>query len=305
LIKEICYDLTVLVATKDRLQQITKLLESLENSSKIPGTVIVVHSGIDIEHALSKLNTTYKLVLMKSSIASQVYQKKLGLNSLPSFCNWVLFLDDDVVVYPNSIELLVDKYLSNVVYSKYAGFGLSIKNRVLRNSSEIVSFLLSIVKLYSSQPGHLTKAGHPQSYLGQKNNCEVDWLNGISVWRKNLTDHYFDVPFIPGYSAYEDVMFSYKVSRANNLLFTADVFVADQFLENPIPLTFKQFIAGSYARYVFVNTYPEMSKFWMISSQIVRNLDFILRSKNEGALGDRVSFAFTIWFKMLLRRLTF
>ncbi len=294
--------MTVLVATKDRSQQITRLLESLEYSSKIPATVIVVYAGLDVEPALSKLKTTYKLVIIKSEIASQVFQKKLGLNSLPLLCKWVLFLDDDVVVDPKTIELLFGKYLSDTNYSGYAGFGLAIKNRVVRKKSDFTNFLLSAFKLYSPRPGHVTRAGHPQSYLNHKSNFEVEWLNGISLWRKDVTKFYLEIPCIPGYAAYEDVMFSYEVSRKNKLLFTADVFVEDQLLENYKLLTTKQFIAGSYARYAFVTTRPEMSRFWLNSSQIIRNLHFVVHSKHEGTLRVRVGLTIKIWLKMVLHR---
>ncbi len=52
--KEIYPDLTVLIATKDRLNQITKLLNSLEKSTKLPSTVIVVYNGINIESEIER-----------------------------------------------------------------------------------------------------------------------------------------------------------------------------------------------------------------------------------------------------------
>ena len=73
--KEVYADLTVLIATKDRLNQITKLLNSLENSTKLPGTVIVVYNGINIESKIERFHTSFQLIIIKSDTASQVYQK--------------------------------------------------------------------------------------------------------------------------------------------------------------------------------------------------------------------------------------
>lgn len=298
--KEVYEDLTVLIATKDRLNQITQLLTSLGNSSISPGTVIVVYSGIDIESELQKFNALFKIIIIKSDTASQVYQKKLGLRSLPANCKWVLFLDDDVILEPNSVELLYTKYILNPDYANYRGFGLAIKNRNSRKNNKLVTYLLYLVKLYSFHPGDVTKGGHPQSYLNQTKNSDVAWLNGLSIWSRRVIDHYFNIPFISGYAAYEDVMFSYNVSRKDKLLFVSDVFVLDQIVESSKPLTLKQFIAGFYARYFFVISNPEMSKFWLTTGQVIRNVDFILRSKHEGNHMTRIQITSKLFFALLL-----
>ena len=298
--KEVYNDLTVLIATKDRLNQITQLLTSLENSSKLPGTVIVVYNGIDIESDIEKFNASFKLVIIKSDTASQVYQKKLGLSSLPINCQWVLFLDDDVIIEPYSIELLYEKYILHPDYVRYVGFGLAIKNRNIRKSNKLLKNLLYMVKLYSFTPGDVTKGGHPQSYLSQMGTCDVKWLNGVSVWARKVTDQYFDIPFISNYASYEDVMFSHKVSMQHKLLFASDIFVLDQIIEDVKPLTSKQFVAGYYARYFFVKSNPEMSKFWLIIGQIARNIDYIVRSRNEGNYMTRILLTSKLFFVLLL-----
>ena len=298
--KEIYPDLTVLIATKDRLNQITKLLSSLEKSTKLPSTVIVVYNGINIESEIERFNVLFQLVTIKSDIASQVHQKKLGLRALPPDCKWVLFLDDDVVIEPDSIELLYERYICNPSFSNCVGFGLAIRNRVYRNNNWLVRYMLYAMKLHSFSPGDVTIGGHPQSYLNQNNVCEVKWLNGLSIWSRGVTDQYFDVPLISDYAAYEDVMFSYTVGRKYRLLFASDIFVLDQILENDRPLSSKQFVAGCYARYFFVDTNPDMSKSWMITGQIIRNIDFILRSRHEGNYLNRIHLVLKSFFVILL-----
>jgi hypothetical protein len=298
--KEVYPDLTVLIATKDRLEQITKLLSSLENSTRLPGSVIVVYNGINIESEIEKFNTSFQLIIIASNTASQVHQKKLGLGVLPPDCEWVLFLDDDVVIEPESIEHLYERYIFNQSYSNFSGFGLAIKNRVYRNTNWLIKNILYAVKLYSFSPGDITTGGHPQSYLSQRSVCEVKWLNGLSIWSRKVTDQYFDIPLISDYAAYEDVMFSYTVGRKYKLLFASDVFVLDQISENNRPLSSKQFVAGCYARYFFVDSNPDMSKFWMITGQIIRSIDFILRSRHEGNYLKRVQLSLKLFFVILL-----
>jgi hypothetical protein len=298
--KEIYTDLTILIATKDRLNQITELLSSLEHSTKLPSTVIVVYNGVNIESVVDRFTALFKLIIIKSDTASQIHQKKLGLRSLPANCKWVLFLDDDVVIEPDTIELLHKKYIFNPNFSNYGGFGLAIKNRAYRDTNWLVKCILYAVKLHSFSPGDVTIGGHPQLYLNQNNVCEVKWLNGLSIWSREVTDQYLDIPFVSDYAAYEDVMFSYTVGKTYKLLFVSDIFVLDQILETNKPLTSKQFVAGCYARYFFVNSNSDMSKFWMIAGQMIRNIDFILRSRDEGNYLNRMHLALKSLFVIFL-----
>ena len=300
--KEVYDDLTILIATKDRVYQVTQLLNSLANSSILPGAVILVYSGINIESALEKFNTLFNIIIIQSDTPSQVHQKQLGLKSLQVNCKWVLFLDDDVIIESNSLERLYTKYILNPNFAKYEGFGLAIKNRISRKNNKLITFLLYLLKLYSYSPGSITKSGHPQSYLNQLNACDVAWLNGLSIWSRRVIDHYFDVPFISEYAAYEDVMFSYKVSRNNKLLFVPEIYVFDQTIENMKPLTLKQFVAGFYARYYFVDSNPEFSKFWLIVGQLVRNIDFIVRSRLEGTFVARIKISSNLFLHLLFSK---
>ena len=62
--KEIYTDLTILIATKDRLNQITQLLSSLAHSTKLPSTVIVVYNGVNIESEVDRFNDLFKLIII-------------------------------------------------------------------------------------------------------------------------------------------------------------------------------------------------------------------------------------------------
>jgi hypothetical protein len=295
------YDnLTVLVATKDRPAQIINLLESLSDSSMLPRQVIVVYNGINVTNNIEVYESKFDLRIIYSNIASQVYQKKIGLTLLSDDCDWVLFLDDDIVIELDSIEILFENYVRNDKYSEYAGFGLAIRNRKYRKLNILVKVLLFAAKLFSFKPGALTKGGHPQAYLDHKESRRVEWLNGISIWRRSEVNKYSEITNVAEYSAYEDVMFSYKVSQNQKLFFASDAFVQDQVEEDEIPLTCKQLIAATYARYNFVRLHPEFSIFWLLVGQVIRNIDFIFRSKSQGTIVDRIKLTSSICIKLFL-----
>ena len=285
--REVCTDLVILIATKDRPRQIMNLLKSLEISTMLPVEIIIVVNGEDINPQVEKFKNTLNIKIIKSDIGSQVFQKKLGLDHLPSTCKWVLFLDDDVLVNTDSIKLLINNYVLNNSYRQYAGFGMAIRNRRLRDVNHIIRYLLFVIKLFSFKPGSVTQGGHPQSYLNEIKSCEVEWLNGISLWKKEVLHLYRNIPSTAGYSAYEDVSFSYQVSRIHKLIFAADCFVSDQICQNNKPLTTNEFVLGCYARFVFVKSHSNMSCFWFAIGQVIRSVDFVIKSKVEGCLISR------------------
>ena len=287
--------LVVLVATKDRPAELMRFLQSLSKSTVMPERVIIVYSGIDISHNVQPYKSNFNLQIVPSSVSSQVFQKKLGLAFLPAECEWVLFLDDDVILESETIEVLFRKYVDDDKYIEYVGFGLAIRDRKYRKINILIKLFLYLVKIYSFTPGYVTKGGHPQIYLNLKVSSQVQWLNGISLWHRSQVIQYEQVENTAEYSAYEDVMFSYKISRNRKILFASDVYVQDQMQQHEAKLTYKQFVSGTYARYKFVNSYPEFSKFWLVIGQFARSLDYILWGKREIHITKRAKNAVQIY----------
>ena len=183
-------NLAVLIATKDRCIQLQKLLESICASSFLPSKVVVIYSGKDITSLANSFKEKLNIEVIYSEIASQSAQKLMGIKSLGNKHEWVFFLDDDLLLEIDTIKVIFNEYLTNPAYNKYSGFGLSILNRSRRNISSVTSRLLKLFYLYSDNPGTITKSGHAQSYLDYPTEIEVQWLNGISVWRSNVLSYY-------------------------------------------------------------------------------------------------------------------
>ena len=293
------HNLAVLIATKDRHNQLQKLLDSIYKSSNLPNKVVIVYSGEDITSVASSFQKKLNLELIYSAVASQTYQKSVGIKALGNTHNWVLFLDDDVALEVNTIERMYSEYLTNSMFADFAGFGLSIINRSTRKIHPFTLRILKFLNLYSSTPGTVTKSGHAQSYLDHPVEIEVQWLNGISVWKSEVLFQYPIIQTDNTYSAYEDVNFSYKVSKNNKLLFAPKAKVINQSTEGQTPLTINQFVYGGYLRYKFVFTNVELSKWRLLVTQLIRGLDFIFRSNKSSKIIERIAVTSSLWFNLL------
>ena len=128
---------------------------------------------------------------------------------------------------------------------------------------------------------------------------EVQWLNGISVWKSKVLYQYPVIQTDNTYSAYEDVNFSYKVSKNYKLLFGPKAKVVNQITEGQTPLTINQFVYGGYLRYKFVFANVELSKWWLLVAQLIRGLDFIFRSNESSKIIERIAAASSLYFNLL------
>jgi GT2 family glycosyltransferase len=292
-------NLAILIATKDRHNQLQKLLDSIYRSTNLPNKVVIVYSGKDITSVTSSFQKKIDLELIYSAVASQMYQKSIGIKALGNTHNWVLFLDDDVVLEVNTIERMYSEYLVNSMFADFVGFGLSILNRSTRKINPLTLRILKFLTLYSNTPGTVTKSGHAQSYLDNPVDFEVQWLNGISVWKSEVLFQYPIIQTDKTYSAYEDVNFSYKISKNNKLLFASKAKVINQSTEGQNPLTITQFVYGGYLRYKFVFTNVELSKWWLLFAQLIRGLDFIFRSNENSKITERFKASSILWFNLL------
>jgi hypothetical protein len=169
-------------------------------------------------------------------------------------------------------------FIDAVVTAELSWFGrdLKIEGIRYRNYSWFVRLILLLFYLYSNQKGKVLGSGHAQIYQDSLTDIETQWVNGISIWRIETLQSYGFISSKLSYSAYEDVIFSYGVSRDHPIIFASKVIVKSQDSEEIQPITLNQFKSGSYMRYFFVSKYPNLSRIKLLIAQLLRNVQFTL-----------------------------
>ena len=300
IMNKISLNFSILIATRNRPKELGLLLDSIMKLTILPRKLVIVYSGTDISQIVSEYNSILNIELIRSEIASQIFQKSEGIKALKGSDGWILFLDDDVLIDSKAIEILANRYIYNDKYSEYVGFGFAIKNTNHRKLNFLYKFLLYLFKLYSYKPGIITKSGHPQSYLDHSFDCDVSWLNGVSFWRSDVLKEYLKNTLVVEYSSYEDVIFSYAVSKKYNLLFASDVYVLNQNELDSQLMSSKQFLYGSDLRYDFVDTNKEFSKFWLLMAQLFRSFAYVTAKNSEISYFLRFRIVVTTWVNLLV-----
>jgi glycosyltransferase involved in cell wall biosynthesis len=292
--------IAILVATKNRPDKLNKLLESLTPSAHNINQIVIISSGQNISQVVADFKDSLNINHLHSKVSGQITQKIEGIKYIDERISWVLFLDDDITISKKAIDTLLNNYLTNPKFIDVKGFGLRINNLEFRKYTKKQIMILRVFGLYSDRGGSVLKSGHAQTYQKSIADIETEWLNGISAWRaESLSSYSSRFPEI-NYAAYEDVIYSYKVSRNNRLLFASAVSVVNQDHEIYTPLTFAQYRAGSYMRYLFVSENRNLSKLSLLIAQLFRTIDFTISGDLNMSKVTRFAKSFIIWWDLFL-----
>jgi glycosyltransferase involved in cell wall biosynthesis len=292
--------IAVLVATKNRPDKLTKLLESLTLSTNFISQIVIVSSGQNISQVIANFSDSLNIKHLHSEVSGQITQKMQGIKHIDQSIKWVLFLDDDITISEQAFETLINRYLRNPKFTEVYGFGLKINNIEFRKYTRRTKTFLRTFGLYSNKSGSVLKSGHAQTYQDSLSDIETQWLNGISIWRVEALKSYGSRFQAINYAAYEDVIFSYRVSRNNRLIFASTVPVVNQDVEKYIRLTFTQYKAGSYMRYLFVTENRNLSKSILLIAQLFRTFDFTINGDLNIPILKRFLKSFFIWCDLFL-----
>ncbi|MGE0558328.1 MAG: glycosyltransferase family 2 protein [Burkholderiales bacterium] len=206
------HKLALVVPTKDRPDDLGKLLSSLEAQTRLPDQLIVVDgSNPDIQHVIDRfpgLQVDYVRVYPPS--LSQ--QRNAGMQRLDPEITLAGYLDDDIVLEPSAIEVMLRFW--STAGTDIGGAAFNITNAARPNWVCLKSLLLVDAAL----PGQMLPSGFPSTIGFQQVDIETDWLyGGATVWRREIADRYSYDEWFLGMGFLEDVDFSFRVRREYRL----------------------------------------------------------------------------------------
>ena len=210
--------ITVVIATKDRAEDLKRFLASLDQQTLQPGELIIVDASKDPSTAdmirVRKQSAIYPITYLQSR-PGLTAQRNIGIEH--STGRFICFFDDDIVLDTDYLEVVHGTFLENAA----AGVG-GIAGRITNTSGTrhpIDSLIKKVFFLTDSGSGRLKPSGFPEHRNdGQK--AFVNVLSGccMAYSREVLADFKFDER-LTGYCYLEDIDFSYRVSKKYRLLY--------------------------------------------------------------------------------------
>ncbi len=260
-------NLSIVIPTRNRTIEIKKTLEYLSKSSFFFKEIIIVDSS-DLKNRLSKkvLNKynkiNVKLIFSKPSIS---LQRNIGLKKVNKKSNYVMFLDDDISFYKNSLKKMY-YFIKKLKIFNGLGFNLIIKNE--NNIVEKIkkSYFFKFLGIYDNRSGVITKSGWQTKAINLKKNLYVEWLPTQAVIYnfQVVKEKKFDLRY-GKYSYLEDLDFSYSL-RKNLIIYSKAKYHSDNIVKRNLLMFGNKEIIN---RFIFVKKFKINLKYFYLGCLVL------------------------------------
>lgn len=217
-------ELAIIIPTKDRPKELNRLLNSIIKQETEIGKVIIVFSGEDINFIVEKYKKLIPIISIRSN-PGQIHQRNKGISLLDDKIKLVACIDDDLVFKRNAFLEMMKFW--NETHPETAGVGFNIINLKKPKSFLLMNYL----KIKSDVPGKILKNGSNTWITNIDSDIKTEWLNGgATVWKKTILKKYKNKEIKSEWACFEDVIFSYPLSKKYSMYVCADAkVVVDEF----------------------------------------------------------------------------
>jgi glycosyltransferase involved in cell wall biosynthesis len=211
------------VATKDRPDDLSRMLKSLAAQTRSPDLVAVVDSSaVPVSHLVNEFREQLPVHYLQYFPPSASAQRNAGIRAVPSSMDLIAFLDDDATLEPEALERMLAFWAKAA--PDVGGAAFNMVNHPEQALSRLKRWpLVKRLGIYSGRPGQVMPSGWQTMTGFVSTDLFVDWLPSTAVvWRsKILRTCRFD-EFYHGYSYLEDLDFSYMIRRRWRLIVVAN-----------------------------------------------------------------------------------
>lgn len=208
--------LSIVVCTKDRPEDLRRLLISIVDQTLSPNKIIIVDGSDEPVKAVVDQFKNLEIDYITVRPPSLPRQRNVGISHLEQSTEWVGFLDDDLILEKDSFEKIVESINGFNSTKELGGISMMITNVPEAPYSSLRGFFL----LDHKEDGHFTASACPGMLRKIKDTIEVQWLSGgVTFWSKKVLDEFSFDEWFAGTGYMEDVDFSYSVSKKYSLAY--------------------------------------------------------------------------------------
>lgn len=168
-----------IVPTKDRPEQLRKLLTSLKQQNFLWGQVIVVASGNDVAticQEFPELPIHYEHL----SVSGQILQRTYALSKIKDGIELVCLFDDDIILSSLAMQEMLRFWNEHHYYG-------AVNFNVVNESSFQLNFFKYLFFMTGNKIGEVTRAGYNTKITNVSDNVETQWvMGGATVWQKDI-----------------------------------------------------------------------------------------------------------------------
>lgn len=286
---------SVILCTKNRVNEVIRFCESLYNQTELPDEFIIVDSSDE------PLNTNKKFIdfLDKKgkktdlcyghSKCSLTKARNIGITK--AIGDIVYFFDDDVILEPDFLHIMNKTFNDNPDYM--GGMGTFIGMPKLSTMGRLINLFRRFFLLqHDYGNGKFQKSGFPRHPYGTNEFKEVEVIGGcIMSYRKEVFKEFNFDENLTSYSYMEDVDFSRRVSYKYKLFFNPEAKVEHRHAEGGrVNKRDRKKMYMVNHRYLFLKNFYSRNKlfiiphWWSILGLIINSLIFESKEATKGYL---------------------
>ncbi|WP_354043706.1 glycosyltransferase [Devosia sp. UYZn731] len=274
-----------MVPTKDRHDDLQKLLVSLTAQTVQPTQIVIVDGGDTPIKALVDDYPGLPITYVREYPPSLARQRNAGMAALQADITVAGYLDDDLELEPDATARM--RAFWEKAGDEVGGAAFTIKNQPLRHG--LFGKVADLFLINGGEQGRVLASGFATSITPQSQDMRTDWLyGGATLWRRSVIRAFQYDEWYIGHGFLEDLDFSYRVSRSTQLWVVADAKVWHW----PHPIRIERNV--SLGRQQVVNRvyfvrklggFKRLPVIWALFGQCVRNgLESLKGCNRAGAL---------------------
>ena len=219
--------ISVVIATKNRLKDIIKCIESILIQTLLPDEIVIVDASDtqELKSRIKEFKAEKTKIIYLHTRAGMTYQWNIGVKN--SFGDIIFILDDDTILEKDFIKEIVNVF-ENDKERKIGGVcgdiinvgNIKTKNRsVMHSLKGTISIILATIFFHITiGNGKFRLSGFPTHRYGTNKIANVEFLpGGLTAYRKEVFKEFM---FDENIRFMADDEFSYRVSRKYQNVYT-------------------------------------------------------------------------------------
>ena len=285
--------LGIIICTRNRPQYLENLMQSISQSKTKPGQIVLVSSGEDVEKIISPYSELLNIEHIHTEKIGQSNQKVIGISSIDTDIDWVFFLDDDLLLLPDTIDFVFAK-IHQINGKNVAGIG----TQIMPVGEPLTPNKRDKTNISKKKLGKILKSGRALPYQSPIE-TNTEWLNGASIWKREVLQKYKFPLLDSKYAAYEDVIFSAEVNKSYELIYDPKIKIREQISHNKLQpnLSAFKYINLWTGYFVCIDSRTKLSSFKILT--VLRLLKFSTQKLNVRH-AQRNDFTKALKFTLLL-----
>jgi GT2 family glycosyltransferase len=267
------HKIAYVVPTKDRPDDLRKMLASVAAQSRLPDQVVVVDGSSPTIEGVLKDFPGLSLTYVRVFPPGLAKQRNAGMAQVRSEITIAGYLDDDLVLEPDATEKMLAFW--EKAGPDVGGAAFCTANQPSASSGLSVG-IGALFKIADRKPGILLSSGFQSQIPAIDETIETDWLyGGATIWRCEVVAEFSYDEWYVGTGYLEDVDYSYRVHQKYRLFVIGEARV--NHYSRPVPLE-RNFLLGRHQvinRTYFVKKMKKFSQLpfaWGIVGQVVHNV---------------------------------